>query len=100
MQQALSLWIRVIPASLILLGLTCALIAVFAPVSPRKGWTRLLSSVLVSAAFAVGSISQIVKDHRLWPGGYGLGAAVFLAWIGMRKRKRDPEGKTPAASML
>jgi hypothetical protein len=85
---------------LILLGLASLLIASFAPVSRQKGWVRLFASIFVSVAFAVGSITQIQSERRIWPGAFGLAVAMFLAWGGLRKHKRDPEGRTPVASIL
>jgi uncharacterized membrane protein YgdD (TMEM256/DUF423 family) len=92
--------LKFLPLGLILLGLACLLVAGLTQVSPRKGWARLSASLLVGAAFVAGSISQMVKQHRIWPGAVGLGGGVFLAYVGLRKHERDPDGKTPAASML
>jgi hypothetical protein len=89
-----------LPLGLILLGLASLLAAAFMPVSRQKGWTRLFASMFVSAAFAVGSITQIQSMHRLWPGAFGMAVATYLAWIGLRKHKHDPEGRTPVASTL
>ena len=55
---------------------------------------------LHGGGFVVGGLDQIVKEDHLWPGSIGLLAGVFLVWIGLRKHRRDPEGRTPARSIL
>jgi hypothetical protein len=92
--------VRAIPLGFVLLGLTVAAIASLTPISPRKGLRRLIASLLVASAFFEGSIAQMVGEHRLSPGAFGIGAGAFLAWIGYRKYKRDTEGRTPASQML
>ncbi|GGH00720.1 hypothetical protein [Silvibacterium dinghuense] len=91
---------QALPLSLVLLGLVFAIVAAITPVSLKKGLRRLLSSLLVGAAFILGSIEQIIAEHHLWPGAFGIGAGAFLVWIGYRKREKDPDGRTPAAKML
>ena len=91
---------RVLPLGLVLMGLGCMLVAALKSVSSQKGLWRLAASLLVGAAFIVGSIAQVVKQNQLWPGVFGLGAGAFLMWVGYRKYKKDPNGKTPVAQML
>jgi hypothetical protein len=91
--------LRVFPFEFILLGLACLLVAALTPVSPRKGWARLFASLLVGTAFVLGSCWQMVKDNRTAPGAIELGVGLFLVYVGVRKFKRDPEGKTPVASI-
>ncbi len=100
MKPEIGIVARVLPISLVLPGLAFAVVAAFTPVSPQKSLRRLIASLLVGAAFAVGSLLQIFTERRLWPGAFGLGAGVFLVWVGFRKRKRDPDGRTPAAQVL
>lgn len=100
MQAGLHLAIRVIPSSLILLGLTFALLAAITKVSERKGLFRLAASVAVALGFAMGGIAQMMSERRLWPGCFGLAVSCSLAWLGIRKFNRDPEGGTPPASVL
>lgn len=100
MKPVIMIAARVLPLGLILLGLAAALVAALSAVSPQKGLWRLAGSLLVGAAFTVGSMAQMVKETRLWPGIFGLGAGAFLMWIGYRKYKKDPRGNTPAAQML
>lgn len=92
--------LRIIPLGLVLLGLAALLASVLMPVSPRKGWARLSASLLVAAAFALGSSAQMVQEHRPWPGIVGLAIGLFLVYVGFRKQKRDPHGRTPTASMF
>ncbi len=92
--------LRFLPLGLILLGLTCLLIAALTPVSPRKGSLRLAASLMVAAAFCVGSTSQMFEQHRAWPGIVGSAAGLFLAYVGQRKHIRDPDGRTPVDRVL
>jgi hypothetical protein len=60
---------------------------------------RLLSSLSVGAAFCL---------YSLLPFNYGAsrqriglaGVGILLTWLGLRKYQRDPEGRTPAATIL
>lgn len=92
--------VQSLPLGLSVLGLIFALIAAFTPVSPQKGWRRLAASMLVGAAFGVGSTAEMFIERRLWPGALGILIGSLLIWIGFRKHKRDPEGITPPASIL
>lgn len=94
------LWVRATPAVLVLLALTCASVAGLMRVSPRKGQIRLLASLLVAAALSFGGLAQMVSEKALWPAIFGVLAGSFLVWMGFRKYKRDPFGKTPAGKML
>jgi hypothetical protein len=76
---------RVLPAVLTLVRLAAALIAAFAPISPLKGLWRPADSLLVGAAFDVGSMAQMLEERKLWPGAFGFGAGVFLIRVGYRK---------------
>jgi lipopolysaccharide export LptBFGC system permease protein LptF len=83
-----------------LLALFCVLIAAVISVSKAKGQLRLMASILVAAGFILGSLLQMVSEKRLWPGSLGVVAGVFLAWIGLRKYRRDPDGRTPSRLIL
>ena len=100
MEAGLHLAMRVVPSGLILLGLTFALLAAIIKVSERKGLFRLAASIAVALGFAIGGAAQMTGEKRIWPGCFGLVVSCFLAWIGFRKFNRDPEGRTPPASML
>lgn len=100
MKPEIGIVARILPLSLVLPGLAFAVVAAFTPVSPQKGLRRLVASLLVGAAFAGGSTLQMFIERHLWPGAFGLAAGVFLVWLGLRKHKRDPDGRTPAAQML
>jgi hypothetical protein len=95
-----ALFLRLLPASLIISGLACAFIAAVTRVSLRKGTLRLLASLLVSAAFVAGASIQIANEDKVWPDSFGVGAGLFLTWIGWRKYRKDPTGTTPASRML
>ena len=88
------------PLALVLLGLLSALVAALKSVSRSKGKMRLLGSMLVGAAFLLGGLMQIMKESRLWPGALGLVGGIWLLWIGARKYRKDPDGETPAATIL
>jgi hypothetical protein len=100
MKPEMGIGVRAIPLGFVLLGLTFAAIASLTPISPKKGLRRLIASLLVAAAFLEGSIAQMAAETSLWPGAFGIGMGAFLAWIGYRKYKRDPDGRTPASKML
>ncbi|MBB5061548.1 hypothetical protein HDF16_006284 [Granulicella aggregans] len=89
MKPVIMIAARVLPLSLILLGLASAFVAALSAISPQKGMWRLAASFLVGAAFTVGSITQMLKENQLWPGVVGLGAGAFLMWIGYRKYKKE-----------
>ena len=82
------------------MAVLCVLVAAVLPVSVAKGRIRLLGSLSVGAGFAVMSLTQIVNENRLWPTAVLLFGGIFLIWVGLRKYRRDPEGKTPARSIL
>jgi hypothetical protein len=92
--------VRVLPIGFILLAVLCVLVAAVMPISKAKGQTRLAASLLVGAGFVLGALFQMTKEGHIWPGIGGLAAGAFLAWVGLRKFRRDPEGITPAAKML
>lgn len=100
MNRVIGIGVRAIPLGFIVLGLIFAIVASLTPVSKQKGLLRLVASLLVACAFWEAATIQMLGEHRLWPGAFGIGAGAFLAWIGYRKYKRDPEGRTPPAQML
>jgi hypothetical protein len=93
-------YINVVSLILILLALVTVIAAALMPISLRKGKTRLYGSLFVSAAFLTASISQMVEARRLWPEAILLVGASFLAWLGIRKYRRAPEGRTRSAQIL
>jgi sulfite exporter TauE/SafE len=70
------------------------------PTSRLKGRVRLASSLLVGAAFPVMAISQGVMQRKPLLSVVELIAGAFLVWLGLRKYRRDPEGRTPSAQIL
>lgn len=81
MDTNLELVTRATPLGLILLGLASALAAALTPLSIKKGRLRLCASLFVSAGFTAGSVVQMLKEEKLWPGALGLAAGIFLAWV-------------------
>jgi hypothetical protein len=94
------MFMRLAPLSLALLAVLCVVIAALTPVSRFKGQVRLLGSLLAGVAFCTGSVVQIAQEHRQWPGLSLSALGGCLIWFGLRKYSRDPEGKTPSASIL
>ena len=91
---------RFMPVGLVLLAVLCVILAALLPVSRAKGWTRLLGSMFVGAGVGTALLSQPTSDNRVWPRVFGIVAGPLLMWAGLRKHRRDPEGRTPAASIL
>lgn len=81
-------------------SLGCCLTAIVTPVSLAKGRMRFLGSLLIALAIPLGAIDQAITTSDLAPGVMGLLAGAFLAGVGVRKYRRDPEGRTPPAQML
>ena len=78
----------------------CVIIAALRPVSRQKGQARLLASLFGGAVVSVDSLSKIGKEYLLWPATIELAGGFCLIWLGLRKYRRDPEGRTPAATIL
>jgi hypothetical protein len=76
------------------------LVAALVPVSKAKGHARLLGSLLVGTGFGLDSLFQLTSENGAWPRLFELIAGALLVWFGLRKHRRDPEGRTPAASIL
>jgi hypothetical protein len=85
---------------MIVLAVISVPIAAVIPNSKAKGHIRLLGSLFVGAGFGLDSLLQLTRGGRSWPGLFELIAGAFLVWLGLRKQRRDPEGKTPADSIL
>ena len=90
--------LRFLPLGLILLAVLCVAVAAVLPISRTKGQVRLAGSLSLGAAFAVGSL--LSTTGQSWQRGVGVVMGAFLAWIGLRKDRRDPDGKTSARSMF
>jgi len=91
---------RFLPPALFLLALVSVPIAAVMQPSRSKGQLRLLGSMSLAAGFVVGSILQMAAESREWPASLGLAAGIFLAWVGLRKYRKDPDGRTPPADIL
>jgi hypothetical protein len=92
--------VRLIPLGLIVLAVICVLIAALVPVSKAKGLVRLLGSLFVGAGFSFDSLLQLTRGNEAWQRLFELMVSALLVWLGFRKHRRDPEGRTPAASIL
>lgn len=87
-------------AVLAVLAVVSVMIAAVTPTSRTKGRLRLAGSLLIGTAFVVGSLCQALIEAKLWLGLVGVSAGLFLGWVGMRKYRRDPEGRTRASQIL
>ena len=85
---------------LILSAVVCVVVQALMPVSRGKGNVRFEGSLLVGIVFGAEALLQIASRHRFWPEVVGLAGGGLLIWFGARKRKRDPEGRTPSAAIL
>jgi hypothetical protein len=84
---------------LIVIGAISALIALAIPISKIKGIMRLIGSFTVGAGFCSASYA-ILKQGLVVQGTLIITFGLLLLWLGLRKYQRDPEGRTPAASIL
>jgi hypothetical protein len=84
----------------VIFAVGCVVIAALTPVSRAKGRIRLAASLFIGIAFPLGALSQAIGEGKLLPSVVGFVAGVFLVWIGLRKYRRDPEGRTPSAQIL
>lgn len=78
----------------------CGVIAALTPVSRTKGRLRVAGSLLIGMAISFGALSQGVAEGNLWLGLVGFLCGVCLVWLGLRKYRRDPEGRTRASQIL
>ena len=92
--------VRIIPLVPILLAVACVLVQALMPVSRTKGNTRLAGSILLGGGLSAESLIQMASQHGFWPEVILLPMGGVLIWLGVRKRSRDPEGKTPPAAIL
>ena len=85
---------------LILSAVVCVVVQALMPKSRRKGNVRFAGSLLVGIVFGAEALLQIASRHRFWPEVLLLLMGGLLIWVGVRKRNRDPEGRTPPAAVL
>ncbi len=91
---------RFIPLGLILIAFMCILIAALIPASKAKGQVRLLGSLFVGTGFCLDSLLHLMEGTESLQRSIELLAGAMLIWLGSRKYRRDPEGRTPPASIL
>jgi hypothetical protein len=94
------MFIKLLVLVLVLFAVGCVVIAALTPVSRAKGRIRLSASLFIGIAIPLGALSQAIAEGKLLLGVAGLVGGVFLVWIGLRKYRRDPEGRTPSAQIL
>jgi hypothetical protein len=90
---------RLVPLVFIVAAVLCVVVAALLPVSKAKGWTRLSGSLSLGTGLAMGLLQAAPEGH-LWQRFMGLVLVLILMWVGVRKHKRDPEGRTPSAQIL
>jgi uncharacterized membrane protein len=88
---------RLLPSVLVLIAFLCVIVAAMAPVSKLKGQARLLASLSLGSGFVV---NCLVQRFAIWQLLLGLTAGALLILLGLRKYRRDPQGKTPVATIL
>jgi hypothetical protein len=90
---------RFVPLGFIIVGALSALIALAIPISKLRGRVRLLSSLSVGTGFCLYSLLPFTYGSSRQRIGLA-GVGILLTWLGLRKYQRDPEGRTPAATIL
>ena len=95
-----SVFMNLLVVVLFLITVGCAVIAALTPVSRAKGYTRLAASLFCGPALMLHLLAQAFDEGEFLPGVIGLFVGVFLVWVGLRKHRRDPEGRTPPAQIL
>lgn len=68
--------------------------------SRAKGRCRLAGSFLLGLAFISAFPSALRDAPHLWQALLLPLAGLILIWLGVRKYRRDPEGRTPPAEIL
>jgi len=91
------MWIAV---TCVILGLISSLVAAFLRESAAKGRARLLGAVTVGISWTLYFLVGGTREHLLGAQFIGVFGGVFLIWLGIRKQRRDPLGKTRAAQIL
>jgi hypothetical protein len=92
--------LNVFGGSLIILAVVSVAIAMLIPRSRAKGRMRLAGSLLLGLAFIVTFPGLLQQTPHSWRAIVVPVGGVFLIWVGVRKYRRDPEGRTPAARIL
>jgi hypothetical protein len=95
-----SMFIKALVLGLAVCACCCVLIAAFTPISRAKGRARLAGSLFIGIAIPLGVLPEAIAQRKAITAVIGLAAGVFLVWVGMRKYRRDPEGRTPSARIL
>jgi len=75
-------------------------IAAITPISRLKGRLRLAGSCLAGSGIFIEGLTPITRERLIFRSMLCLGAGVFLIWVGLRKYRRDPEGRTQPRQIL
>src|SRR3569833_3271171 len=94
------LLIKFLVVLLAISAVCCVIAASLIPVSRAKGRRRLAGSLFIGTAFLLGGLLQAVEQRSVFLVVVGLIGGAVLVWIGLRKYRRDPEGRTPSARIL
>jgi len=94
------IWINGLALALAICAISCVVLAALIPTSSIKGRIRLAGSLLVGAAFLVASLSQALAQGKPILFVVGLMGGAFLVWLGLRKYRRDPQGRTRPDQIL
>jgi hypothetical protein len=92
--------LRIIPLALVVAAAVIVPISMMMPASRAKGKTRLAGSLLLGAVLVLISVFQVVAGDCRWQEGILLLGGVGLAYLGVRRYRKDPEARTPAAQIL
>ena len=87
----------ILPLCLIILAAVSVPIAALIPISNSKGRVRLAGSLLLGTGFILMGVVHVIVNQRYWLLVIGGG---FLIWVGLRKYRRDPQGRTSSAAIL
>lgn len=94
------LYVKLIAAGIIVLAALSVPIAAMIPKSQLKRRFRLAGSLLLGIGLVVASVGEMIQSGRLLPEGILTAGGVFLVYVGVRKYRRDPEGRTAPAQIL
>lgn len=78
----------------------CVMLAALTSISSAKGRIRLVGSVFIGLAIVLSGLSKAIGEGKPQLGVFGLLGGILLMWLGLRKYRRDPEGRTPPARIL
>ncbi|UWZ82443.1 LptF/LptG permease family protein [Occallatibacter riparius] len=92
--------LTIVPVSLIILAAVSVPAAMLIPRSRAKGRMRLAGSLLLGMGFISEFPAALHDVPPLWRAALVPIGGLFLVWAGIRKYRRDPEGRTSPAQIL